>query len=95
MTEKSFRGPEASLSSQQPRVGSALPRDQKALPDGQQQGKDNPEGGLVLGKAEGTLLTGASLSRRTEAADGLAPGCLARTDKIPPSFRATGRGQGP
>lgn len=61
----------------------ALPRDQKALPDGRQQGKDSPEGGLVLGKAEGTLLTGASLGRRTEAADGLAPGCLARADKIP------------
>lgn len=28
-------------------------------------------------------MTGASLSRRTEAADGLAPGCLARADKIP------------
>lgn len=61
----------------------ALPRDQKVLPDGYQQGKDSPEGGLVLGKAEGTLLTGASLSRRTEAADGLVPGCLARADKIP------------
>lgn len=42
-----------------------------------------PEAGLVLGKAEGTLLTGASLSRKTEAADGLALGCLAQADKIP------------
>lgn len=61
----------------------ALPRDQKVLPDGYQQGKDSPEGGLVLGKAEGTLLTGASLSKKTEAADGLVPGCLAHADKIP------------
>lgn len=38
---------------------------------------------MVLGKAEGTLLTGASLSRKTEAADGLALGCLAPANKIP------------
>lgn len=38
---------------------------------------------MVLGKAEGTLLTGASLRRKTEAADGLALGCLAPTDEIP------------
>lgn len=42
-----------------------------------------PEARLVLGKAEGTLLTSASLSRKTEAADGLALGCLAQADKIP------------
>lgn len=38
---------------------------------------------MVLGKAEGTLLTGASLSKKTEAADGLALGCLAPANKIP------------
>ena len=43
----------------------------------------SPEAGLVVGKAEGTLLTGASFSRKTEAADGLALGCLAQADEIP------------
>lgn len=43
----------------------------------------SPEAGLVLGKAVGTLLTGASLSRKTEAADGLALGCLAQADRMP------------
>lgn len=38
---------------------------------------------MVLGKADGTLRTGASLSRKTEAADGLALGCLAPANKIP------------
>ena len=57
--------------------------DQKAPPDGSGQGRSGPEAGLVLGKAEGTLLTGASLSRETEAADGLALGCLAPADEIP------------
>lgn len=61
----------------------AFPGDQKAPPDGKGQGRSGPEAGLVLGKAEGTLLTGASLRRKTEAADGLALGCLAPTDEIP------------
>lgn len=71
----------------------AFPRDQKALPDGWEQGKSHPEAGLVLGKAEGTLLTGASLSRKTEAADGLALGCLAQTGKSPrPQSHGTEKG---
>lgn len=46
-------------------------------------GRSGPEARLVLGKAESTLLTGASLSRETEAADGLGLGCLAPADEIP------------
>lgn len=48
---------------------------------------------MVLGKAEGTLLTGASLSRKTEAADGLALGCLAPADKIPQASEPLSEGR--
>lgn len=46
---------------------------------------------LTHGKAKGTLLTGASLRRKPEAADGLAMGCLAQADKI---LQASGKRRG-
>lgn len=89
------REPEASPSSQEPRVTQPSLETRRPFQMASNKGRTALRaGGLVLGKAEGTLLTGASLSRRTEAADGLALGCLAGADKIPQASEPLA-GEGP
>lgn len=58
------------------------------------KGGGGPEAGLVLpAKAEGTLLTGASLSRETEAADGPWPWGAWHQQMNSLGLRAAGRGE--